>query len=929
MKTLKQICLVWVFMLLLPIYISAQDGRQRDYRTIVADGLAQLPISETEKRNKVMLELVNTGDKGMEMMAGMLLPADKGRNATVEYAISGVVGYATIAGNKEQREAVRKGLISSIDICKDNANRAFLLSQLQLCSTPDNIPVFIKYIANSYLADYAIRGLVATPGSEAALLELIKKKEISPKILAHAAYESKLKEAEPFLLEWSEAANADTRKAIFKALSVCGSSASLKTLSAAAKEEGYEWSKDKEATAAYLNLLDNLIENGERERAVKAGKKLLKNDKAYLRGAALDIILLAQGAEGMPYVRSALRDRDIEVRNGALHSVSAFADDKVYATIAGWIPSLSDEARIDVINWLGSRHAASQVSAIIEAVRSGNDMVAAAGIAAAGRIGGQEALNELTAQLGGRHAELAAKAMQTFNGDIKEGVKVALNGNADTRIQALGLCSKRRINEVSGQVFAMLQSETPDIREAAYKALPNVVTSGDADHLSDLLEKSDKRHISHLQHALKNAINGQTPQEQCKIVESYMAKSASPALYYPILAQTNTDEAVKVLNKEFTVKGDNAAFQSLLTINNPKMMDALFRIASQKPALKDQALERYIPLVSKSSLQSGRKLQLYQQALNLNPSVQVQKQTLKALAGIRKYPSLMLVSKYLNRSETAAEAAAAVKTIVAKSDERLGGDSVKIILEKTREVYKTLPGADAGYAVDEITNLLSKLLSAPVFVLPEEEKKQGFEVLFDGTSLHKWTGNKNSYVIENGNIYVSAGYGSGGNLYTQKEYSDFVLRFEFCFDREGVNNGIGIRTPMGVDAAYHGMEIQILDHDAPIYKGLHEYQQHGSVYGIIPAKRVKFGPNGTWNVEEIRAVGDHITVTVNGEVILDGNIRTACKGHNVSKDGSRRNPYTVDHLNHPGLFNKKGHIGLCGHGAGIRFRNMRVLDLSK
>lgn len=89
-----------------------------------------------------------------------------------------------------------------------------------------------------------------------------------------------------------------------------------------------------------------------------------------------------------------------------------------------------------------------------------------------------------------------------------------------------------------------------------------------------------------------------------------------------------------------------------------------------------------------------------------------------------------------------------------------------------------------------------------------------------------------------------------------------MLRFEFCFDREGVNNGIGIRTPMGVDAAYHGMEIQILDHDAPIYKGLHEYQQHGSVYGIIPAKRVKFGPNGTWNVEEIRAVGDHITVTV-------------------------------------------------------------------
>ena len=193
--------------------------------------------------------------------------------------------------------------------------------------------------------------------------------------------------------------------------------------------------------------------------------------------------------------------------------------------------------------------------------------------------------------------------------------------------------------------------------------------------------------------------------------------------------------------------------------------------------------------------------------------------------------------------------------------------------------------------------------------------------------MHKWTGNTTNYVPLDGTIYVTAQYGGSGNLYTKKEYADFILRFEFQFVQEGVNNGIGIRTPMGVDAAYHGMEIQILDHDAPIYKNLREYQQHGSVYGIIPAKRVKFPSLGTWNVEEIRAVGDRITVTVNGEVILDGNIREACKGHNVAPDGSERNPYTVDGRNHPGLFNKRGHIGLLGHGPGIRFRNIRIKEL--
>ena len=45
---------------------------------------------------------------------------------------------------------------------------------------------------------------------------------------------------------------------------------------------------------------------------------------------------------------------------------------------------------------------------------------------------------------------------------------------------------------------------------------------------------------------------------------------------------------------------------------------------------------------------------------------------------------------------------------------------------------------------------------------------------------------------------------------------------------------------------------------------------------------------------EIHAVGDRIRVTVNGRVILDGDIREACQGHNVAPDGSKKNPYTID-----------------------------------
>ncbi len=202
------------------------------------------------------------------------------------------------------------------------------------------------------------------------------------------------------------------------------------------------------------------------------------------------------------------------------------------------------------------------------------------------------------------------------------------------------------------------------------------------------------------------------------------------------------------------------------------------------------------------------------------------------------------------------------------------------------------------------------------YTLTDDEKKEGYKVLFDGTSLHEWTGNKTAYTIEDGTIAVYPKRGGNGNLYTNDEYSDFVFRFEFKLT-PGANNGVGIRAPLTGDAAYQGMEIQVLDNDADIYKDLKPYQYHGSVYGIIPAKRGYLKPVGEWNQEEIEAKGNHIKVTLNGTVIVDGDIAEA------TKNG------TPDHREHPGLFNKTGHIGFLGHGDTLYFRNIRVRDLNQ
>ncbi|MFN7829996.1 MAG: DUF1080 domain-containing protein, partial [Armatimonadota bacterium] len=129
--------------------------------------------------------------------------------------------------------------------------------------------------------------------------------------------------------------------------------------------------------------------------------------------------------------------------------------------------------------------------------------------------------------------------------------------------------------------------------------------------------------------------------------------------------------------------------------------------------------------------------------------------------------------------------------------------------------------------------------------------KDRWEKIFDGKTLSGWTligkGGR-GYVVENGELVCPAD--GGGNLFTEKEYSDFKFRFEFKLT-SGANNGIGLRAPLSGDAAYVGMESQVLDDTAEIYKNLLPGQYHGSIYKVFPAKRGFLKPLGEWNKETI------------------------------------------------------------------------------
>jgi hypothetical protein len=190
--------------------------------------------------------------------------------------------------------------------------------------------------------------------------------------------------------------------------------------------------------------------------------------------------------------------------------------------------------------------------------------------------------------------------------------------------------------------------------------------------------------------------------------------------------------------------------------------------------------------------------------------------------------------------------------------------------------------------------------------------EDGFQPLFNGRNLDGWRGAVESYEVIDGAIRCKAR--QGGNLLTDEEFGDFIARLEFKLPPGG-NNGLAIRAPEDVDdAAYSAMELQVLDDSAKQYAELHDYQYHGSLYGLAPATRGYLRPVGEWNYQEVVVDGDRLAVHLNGFEILNVNLAEV-----------RKKP--LDGKEHPGAARTSGHFGFCGHNEPVAFRNIRIKRL--
>lgn len=191
------------------------------------------------------------------------------------------------------------------------------------------------------------------------------------------------------------------------------------------------------------------------------------------------------------------------------------------------------------------------------------------------------------------------------------------------------------------------------------------------------------------------------------------------------------------------------------------------------------------------------------------------------------------------------------------------------------------------------------------------QEPEGFSRIFNGVDLEGWLGATEDYAVVDSAIVCKPG--KGGVLFTQEQYADFVVRLEFQLPPGG-NNGLAIRYPGEGRASYDGMcELQVLDDDAAKYSKLDPRQYHGSVYGVVAAKRGHLKPAGEWNFQEVTVRGSKIRVELNGVAIVDADVALVKE--------------FKDDAPHPGLGLKQGHFGFAGHNDPVKFRNILIKRL--
>ncbi len=208
-------------------------------------------------------------------------------------------------------------------------------------------------------------------------------------------------------------------------------------------------------------------------------------------------------------------------------------------------------------------------------------------------------------------------------------------------------------------------------------------------------------------------------------------------------------------------------------------------------------------------------------------------------------------------------------------------------------------------------------------VLTEQEKADGWQLLFNGTDHTGWKCNNGKPIatpVEDGALVP---YKSGGYIIVhEKQFGDFILRCDVRWEAQQCNSGIFFRVEDLKNPVNTGFEVQVLSGKGT---GTHDF---GAVYDLAKITKNAGKETGEWNTVEIKCQGPEISVKVNGEQVCQMNcddfdkpgLTPEGKKHKFKLNGESR--AVKD-------FARTGYLGFQDHGQKVWYKNVKVLELKE
>jgi len=928
MKKLNKLTQIFTISILLAIFLFVPTATRAD----IAQWLEKIGSASISESYVICEELCQQGETKIAELCQHIKPQGDDRNARLFVRI--LVNYASMQP-LEVQNTVAKGFIKALQANQDIQIKAFLISELQMLGNPLAVEAIAEYIGNKDLCDYAIRALqtinndicfqklcehlsrsegrcqqgiisaLAGIGNPQAITELEKlfnsaTPETKEVILIALAQLENDSEKYYKLLETQLSANKPLSKKQFYSLL-------FTQIERTAKQSGI--------TPQQKNILEILLQQAYKENDIGAVCAILHlfaylppkdvldlfareiyNPQSEISAVALQYLTRMNTKESKNILKEAL----VKSVSGGntyqiLDAVEKTHDPLFISAIVPLLNHSDEKIRIKAIQSLIKMDANKAISILVKRLKETSDKSDLNAI--------QQALlqtppKETVAELGSSLKKLKEEQL----------------------VIALDILAQRHAEKYFK--FALQQTNNKDakVQKSALNAIAFMGSPKDVPTLIKQLTNPKNQNQDAISEALVQILRSEENEDRCKPIFSAIdkAKPEQYALFLTILAKIDDtaarDFVLSWLNlpsdvPQNKVKIENA-ISALALWDNPKLAENVIAFLKKNPnhPYRNDVWKTLIRFLSLPGLAPDEKVWICGQAIEIMP--ENAGDMFNILGGICSSDSFLTVAKYCNNPQFADIANKTLVKIALPDKNNENGITGRDIVPYLENALKYI---DDAALKENIQKHIEKCKNATDALPVIYDDDNQFTLLFNGNDLKGWSGYTRGFVSEFGKLVCLPTCHL--NLFTEKPYKDFILRFEFKL-YPGANNGIGLRVPYMKHAAYDGMEIQILDDNAPENSGLKPYQYHGSIYGVLaPAIPAPLKKCGDWNQQEILLHGSKISVRVNGVEILTADLKELA---------SKPSP---DDKAHPGLINEEGHIALLGHGSRVEFRNIRIKQL--